>query len=102
MNRIFLFLALVSFELFAQNSLGAKHIKDLQKNILIHRIKFHNETNYKDLLPNKGWELKLDILKTKDTFDINNKNWTFFIIKNDKFSYIQTTGKNIITKYFIK
>lgn len=100
MNKILLLLLLASFELFAQNSLHTEHIKDLQKNILTHRIKFYGDNNYKELLPDKGWELKLDVLKIKDTFEISNKKWTFFTVENDNFTYKETTGKNIRTKYF--
>jgi hypothetical protein len=67
--------------------------EDVRKNFLVYRIKHSEGSYYKDLLPDTGWSLKLGFEEVVDTFALNNRNWIYYKVTNDDFTYKENSGR---------
>jgi hypothetical protein len=94
----YLLLLFFSIQVFSQKTISKESLEELKNNFLTHRIKYFHSKDYNNLLPSKGWNLELIIEKTIDTFGLNKENWSYFIVRNNNFSYWKMEGKSKIIK----
>ena len=94
---IFLTFLCCSF-MYSQEVLEKQQIEEIEKNILVYRIKNYELGDYRDLLPSNGWSLNLKFGKVRDTFNLKRRDWIFYEVINE--NYETSNGETSTLKTF--